>query len=535
MKRSWLILVLIMLVTGTVSAQEPEFKLTATDTQIAQGESTYLQLVVTNARGAEREKIKGIGNFQSAYRGTSQQIKIVNGEKTVIKKYNYEITPKSAGEFPLQGVVEYQGKQQTTNQLTIKVREGKEAAEETTKQQTKDLFIKTKLSREEIYFGQKAVLEYILFSRYQVEKSGFLENIEIDNFMVNKLEPGDQKIVRINGEKYLKQKVGRVILTPMDTGQFEIPAYKFQANLSSGDGFFSSTTAKKLTTEPRKIEVLSLPKQNQPDDFSGVVGDLEVTGSFSDTSVDYGDSVTLSVTAEGNCNLDNLEEILKQDLSGVEVYQTQKNSREQIKNGSYQAEKEFEIIFVLQSGGQIEIPDVDLTYFNPQTKEYETATLGGQTLTVTGEPNSGANSADQETVTVSQITVPEKEGEKYYTLRVRKNQARWLGIGILALALITGLGAAGYRYWQSSQNQLTKIYRQLEQETEEEKICELFNQLIKEKYGLSIKANSRRQLKQQIDDQQLAADIQAVVDYFETKDEDLDVEAKIDSIYSRLS
>lgn len=523
------------MIAGTAGAQEPKFKLTATDTQITKGDSTYLQLIVINARGAERKKIKGSDSFRSTYRGTSQQIKIVNGEKTVIKKYNYELVPRSAGEFTLQGIVEYQGQQQTTNQLTIKVREGKDTGGQTTKQQAEDLFIKTELSREKIYFGQKAVLEYVLFSRYQVEKSGFLENIEIDNFMVNKLEKGDQEIVRINGEKYLKQEVGRIILTPMETGQFEIPAYRFQANLSSGDGFFSSTTAKRLTTDPQQIKVLPLPKQNQPDDFSGVVGDLSLEGSFSNTSVKYGDSVTLSVTAEGNCNLDNLDKLVNQKLPQVEVYETEKESKEQIKNGKYYAQKKYEVIFVPRQGGQVKTPEVKLSYFNPQTKEYETANIEGQTLTVTGQPNRGTNSAGQKTVKVSQITVPESGGEKYYTLRVRKDYARWLGIGFLALVLITGLGAAAYRYWQSSQDQLAKIYRQLQQETEEEKIYELFNQLIKTEYGLSVKANSRRQLKQQIDNQQLAADIQAVVDYFEIQDKDLDVEAKIDSIYSRLS
>lgn len=86
--------------------------------------------------------------------------------------------------------MEYKGKTYRTNELKITVRETRED----TTGELKDLFIKTNISaEEEIYFGQKAVLTYELYSRYNIEDFGFLDSINIDGFMMNDVKQEDLK------------------------------------------------------------------------------------------------------------------------------------------------------------------------------------------------------------------------------------------------------------------------------------------------------------------------------------------------------
>jgi hypothetical protein len=144
---------------GSVLAKDPEFRLDMDTLNLQKGTSTNLVLSVINANNAQVVDITGLDNFDVVSKSNSTSTRIINGDKTVQINYVYVIMPKTTGKFTLQGIVRYNGTDYKTNQLEVNVSE----AGNNTKGEAKDLFVKTILSSNEIYFGQKTVLSYELY------------------------------------------------------------------------------------------------------------------------------------------------------------------------------------------------------------------------------------------------------------------------------------------------------------------------------------------------------------------------------------
>lgn len=538
------------LAAGTVLAEEPQFKLDIGNTKLQPGVSTQLLLTVKNAKGAGKPKIKGLDNFEVLSQGSTTQTQIVNFKTTHLKKYHYQIMLEKTGTFSLQGIVEYQGREYKTNQLTVEVKERNMED----KQDRGSLFIETKLEKEKVYFGEQVVLHYNLFSRYRVQDYGFRENPNFDNFIAKKIkEELKADYARIAGKKYIKYEVAKVILTPTKTGELKVPSFNFQVNISSDD-FFNSVQAKYLQTQQQKIKVISLPEKGQPTDFSGLVGQLELKAKSSAEKVKYGDSVSWQVTAEGTCNLDNLNQLIKANKENYEIYETAKDSDNQLQNGQYYSKKDFEIIIVPQKGGTLKFPEIKIPYFNPQTESYEYATLKGQEIEVTGGPQKDSsteqsaaddstksnNKEELETVEVRQINVQEEKTDDYYTLKIKKSYVKWSLVILTFFILLMIMVLIVKKYLSQKDDRLKQIYEQIQKADSDNELYNCLNQLIKTKYGVSLKADSRQIIKENISDEQVIQDVILVLDYIERKRysferEELNLKEKINDIHEHLS
>jgi len=278
----------------------------------------------------------------------------------------------------------------------------------------------------------------------------------------------------------------------MKPGSFTIPACNFQVNVSTGD-FFSSSRPVYLQTDPLELTVKPLP--NPPADFSGVIGKLSLDSGYSRQEVNYGDSITLRVTASGDCNLDSLTKIFNDDIAGFSVYETQKSTEEGIENNQYHASKEFEIILVPETNGEIAIKPVSITYFDPETGTYEKAEIPGTTITVHGEAPMAqipaqAGTGAVETVRVEQVSYNTGSGE-YLTIQLKKDSlvtAFWVFGGILAL----GLAAFLFLLWQKRRSRaVDDLYRKIRKSGDPNEIYNLFNMMVKSLFGISLKADTR--------------------------------------------
>ena len=195
-----------------VLADEPEFILSIDDLSLEMGVSTNLVLSLVNAPDAKVLKIEGLDDFDVLSSRQSAYTSIIINKTTYKRDHNYIIMPKKTGEFTLCAIVEYKGQTYRTNELKITVRE---VSEDTTGD-IKDLFIKTNISAEEIYFGQKTVLTYELYSRYSIEDFGFLDSINIDGFMLVDTKQEDLKASYdyLQDKKYIKSEASHIILSP---------------------------------------------------------------------------------------------------------------------------------------------------------------------------------------------------------------------------------------------------------------------------------------------------------------------------------
>lgn len=544
-KKIFLLIILFVTLLGSstyVLAKDPQFLLDIDSLNLQKGKSTKLVLSMINAQGAKLTQIKGLENFDvlSSHQSTSTQI--INGDITYQNDINYVIMPKNTGQFTLEGIIEYKGKTYQTNQLNINVSE----AEDLPQDQVSDLFIKTVLSDNEVFLGQKVIWAYELYTRYNIEDYGFLENIELEGFMLNDV-PNDKlkaEYVYLEGNKYAKYEVKKTFLTTIKTGTFTIPEYNFQVNVSTGRGFFSTSQAEYMKTEAKQLTVKPLPG-NKPADFSGLVGELNLQSEYSRREVPYGDSLTLKVTATGNCDFSVLDKITKNGIDNFTVYETEKGMEENIVGNQYWAKKEYEIILVPEKSGEIKIDPIHITYFDTKSGTYKQAEIPGATITVTGnapqfqtqvQNNSGP--AITEKVTIDRVSyAPKMDG--YLTLNVKKSHLVIAIIILVVLAILLVLAIFLKKYFRVQDKKLSEMYKQISTAKDKNEIYSILNNMIKYRFNLSIKASSRDLIKSELAKYNLSEPVLEIIDYIEngksiSGEENSYLKDKLKEIYKKI-
>lgn len=525
LKAAFLLLILTSFIFGTytnVFAKDPEFQLDIDNLNLQTGASTNMVLSIINAKGAKLSEIKGIENFDVMSTNQSTSTQIINGDVSSQNNINYVIMPKNEGQFTLQGIVEYRGKTYQTNELKINVTKTANAQQEA----VSDLFIKANISSTDIYLGQKVVMSYELYSRYNIDlaNSGFKTNIEVDGFMMSDV-PQDKlkaEYVYLEGKKYAKYELKQSYLTPIKAGTFTIPENNFQANVITDDFFgFSQGEPKYLKTEAKKLTVKALPG-NQPSDFSGLVGKLNLKAEYSRKELTYGDSLTLKVTASGSCDLSILDKITKKGVPGFTVYETGKDVSESIVDGKYSAQKVYEIILVPEKNGDVEIDPIYISYFDTESGTYKQAEIPGTTIKVLGDAPQvqtqaqGQNNGNAVTqkVTIDQISyTPKSDG--YLTIQLKKDHLFITLIIFIILALLIVLAIFLLKYLKKPDKNLKAMFNQLNKASDKNEIYSILNNMIKYSFNLSLKASSKDTIKTKLAQYQLANPILEVMDYME--------------------
>lgn len=510
-----LFFLIIIMQTMSIQAEEARIRLDMDSLNLELGVSTNMTLTLENINGGRLKSIEGIEHFEILSSGQSQNTSIVNGKTTQSIQVNYALMPKTTGDFTLIGYVEYEGKTYETNALEVHVSEQSSNLDG----ETEDIFLKTNLSKENAYFGEKLVLTYELYSRYRIDHYGFKDMVQLDGFITKDFSEEQLKsnYVTIDGKKYVKYEVKKMILSPTTPGAMKIPSYQLEVILSTGD-FFSQGKSMYLNTDALDVQVQPLPTENQPKDFTGLIGQLDVQATYSQEEVAYGQSLSLHVKLSGNSNLELVDSIFPKDINNFTVYETEKDLREDVLGNDYVAEKAFEMILVPKATGEITIEPIQITYFDVVTETYQDAVIPGKTITVNGtmptvaSQTGNAGVAEREQMIINQIN-PVQLDEAYFTL---KKSHVYTGI-VIVLLIIMILAIFYYMRMKNRKRDkpLQAIYERVKKAKDNQDYYNILNDMIKYRYHISIKASSREDIKQHILNPTVVASIFDMMDTME--------------------
>ncbi|MFQ5716909.1 MAG: BatD family protein, partial [Nitrospinales bacterium] len=147
-------------------------------------------------------------------------------------------------------------------------------------------------------------------------------------------------------------------------------------NFFFNDPFFGTTARnehKTLKTKPIPMEVLALPKKDRPADFSGLVGQFEISAALGKKELEVGDTTTLTLTVTGAGNIQYAYLPPPKVKDSFKVYTDQPHLEKAIVNHKISGRKTFKFALVpLQEGEQV-IPPIVLSYFDPEKRQYRTA------------------------------------------------------------------------------------------------------------------------------------------------------------------
>jgi hypothetical protein len=372
--------------TGASVAEDFRAEASVDRRAVGVGEALTLTIAVYGGDQIKEPDLSGIDGFRVVNKSTSRNVSIVNMKMTRSLSLQYTLVALKQGEHVL-GPFTVAADKQTyeTDPVRVTVTKGRAPSEreQDGAQSNEDLvFLTASVDKSTAYVGQQ--ITYTLKFAYRVHLSGMQYDAQDHTgFWFEDLGDTGPEIETIRGTQYYVLTRRRAFF-PISSGKFTIgkAGVRFEARQLdpfSRDPFslfgrdrFSAFGRRQGAAEAKsiEIEVLPLPSQGKPVDFTGAVGNFSLSAQASATEVMVGESLTLSVKVRGRGNLKSIGEIPLPEIRDFRVFAPKAreviNADGQVVGG----EKIFELVLVPQRPGNYTLEGFEFSYFDPAKATY---------------------------------------------------------------------------------------------------------------------------------------------------------------------
>ncbi|PWU14805.1 MAG: hypothetical protein C5B49_12625 [Bdellovibrio sp.] len=246
----------------------------------------------------------------------------------------------------------------------------------------------------------------------------------------------------INGQVYRKALLASHALFPIKEGSAVIDEYKIKGQVKAMQGAFGALGMGPAYNFERSsqripIKVLPLPKEGRPADFTGAVGQFNISANLDNNILPVNEPFSLRIRFEGTGNAKLIEMPTVQWPAALEVFDTKQESKF-FKNG--QSYKQFEIMLIPRQLGEITTPPISISLFDPQKKAYYTRTIEPISLKI--QPGGTAPTLANKRISEKVELPPEGPHlpAPVAVLRKAGSPLGWGGVGLLYFAVISFLG-----------------------------------------------------------------------------------------------
>jgi hypothetical protein len=402
---------LAALVAATALADDPLVYATIQPAQILLGESA--QFTITNlGDGTNPITMPVVAGLKFEIIGRTREVQLINGTMLPSSSIVMRVTPQIAGIFTIPAVTP------KAQPLVLQVNAASSAANVPHPsgriappppppppilsgasipkgvRLTDDgsAYVRLSIPKREVFVGESVPIEIEVGMR-----SGFvsslngLPKLSDDNFALNNLSHQPERTEKlINGEPFVLL-TWRSTLAVIKPGAFPLSAEvpltvkirtrpKQQSSLDDrfGDPFwqnlFGATVPKDInvTSPAQELTVHELPAQGRPVDFHGAIGTFSIASDVSPTKADVGDPLTLRMRVMGSGNFDRVDSSMLEHLGQWKTYPP-KSSFNTSDPLAFSGMKTFEQPVIATKSGVQELPALTFSYFDPNTRRYETA------------------------------------------------------------------------------------------------------------------------------------------------------------------
>ena len=378
-----------LIISVIVPAQEFIFKSYVDQNSITTDE--YLRFIVESNERVQLNNLT-FRDFiirQGPYTSSSSQTTIINGKFESKKEYKstFVLSPKKEGELVIESIkVSYDGKDYTTDRIIINVGKGQKAIQQSnstksnsTNNSNSKLFAKISTTKLNPFLGENILISYKIYqSIYHVRN---LEVTDYDlpmsnDFWTELIEPKNKQWKEeqetINGIRYSVFTLKKEIISPQKSGKITIPA--FEVTTMVNRDFFNRGIQKNLKSNTIVLNVKKLPN-NPPPSFNGQVGkNYKLKVNFSKKELNVDDALDIGIEISGNGNLKQLSLPKINYPQDLEKYPEEIKSKINIKTSGISGKKQMSQLLIPRFHGEYEIPKIEFSYFDINSKQYITLT-----------------------------------------------------------------------------------------------------------------------------------------------------------------
>lgn len=256
---------------------------------------------------------------------------------------------------------------------------------------------------------------------------------------------------RINGVNYISLDLISEVLYPIASGEQYISSAEAIISYIVADEssfFLDQEKKEELQSREIKINVKPLPTEGRPETFSGAVGQFSIHYELDKQPWRTNEASSLKIIISGTGNLNPAKSPAITLPDALELYDPIESNDQVYSNGEVRATRTIEYSLIPRKTGRVQLPTLELSYFDPKSGSYRKAIAQAQTVEVI----QGRNIERQEGGAVLQHAttgedtpydiIPEGESSPSLHQQSELGIVSYLGINILVVVL----GFALYRY-----------------------------------------------------------------------------------------
>lgn len=421
MRRRLLLTVILLLSAASVFAADKSVKFEVSGPRVVTVGEVFRLEFVLNAKPKEftPPTIEGLDILAGPALSNSQSISIVNGEvsKTTTYTYTYVLQGNSAGEFSVseaQAVVD--GTVYRTSAFRIEAvdenQDGSDGAQRSADSDAAspssaahrqssgssaerangisadDIFVRAIVDKTSVFKGEPVRVTFKLYTRIPMSGvenprlpsfNGFWsQDLSVDGYQWQR-ENYNNKVYdsRVFSEYLLyPQQTGTLTIEPMDLTVVAQIVLQSQRRQSLLDDFFgmgpdTQEVRRKLSSQSVKITVKDLP-DGAPTGFSGAVGQFSMDASMPSSSISANSAATYTIKISGRGNLPLIQSPKVKFPTSFEQYNVKATESLKPSVTGISGYRQFEYPFIARAEGEYTVPEVEFSFFNPQSAQYET-------------------------------------------------------------------------------------------------------------------------------------------------------------------
>lgn len=406
---------------------EYTFTATASSTKVSVGEQIQINFTLntTSGKNFHPPSFKGFTILAGPSRSMSTQI--INGVVSSSLSFSYILLADAEGTFTIEPAsIEVNGKSLKTNPITIAVEKGSQSkspqqsqsptneerslSEQANEILRNNIFIRLNVDKSQVYLGESVTATYRLYVhpdlnilKVSVPKMPSFNGFWAQDFGIKELKFSQEVI---NGTVYKVADLKQVVLIPQQTGNLTIEPMEIEFlvrlfikqqkkrfrdpfDMLFDDPFFSNPFFSNnyrdfpflVKSRTASIKVLPLPR-NQPAEFHGGVGTLQIASSIDKTKLKTGEIATLRLKINGKGNLKLLSPF-KLDLpSDIDTYEPKIIDNTNVNPAGITGSITFEYYLIPKNPGKFKIEPIKFAYFDLTRKDYVTLSTEPYTLEV---------------------------------------------------------------------------------------------------------------------------------------------------------
>ena len=401
MKRRVCIFIIFSLLFSHVVAQTLTGR---APSQVAVGEQFRLSYTVNT------DDVKGFraGNIPEEFdvlmgpsTSTQSSYQLVNGHMSSSSSvtYTYILMAKKNGSFTIPAAQAQVGsKTIQSNELHIKVSGQAQSSQGGSRQSSpgeeirsagsaisgSDLFIKVSASKHRVREQEPILLTYKVYTLVGLTQlNGKMADLK--SFYTREVPlPAEKsfKVENFHGRAYKTVTWQQYVMFPQATGKLEIPSITYEGlvvqrnrNVDPFEAFFNGGSGyievkKQITAPGITIQVDPLPQR--PANFSGGVGQFNISATLDQPQVKANNPVKLRVVVSGVGNMKLLKQPVVKFPKDFDSYDAKVTDNTKLTTQGLEGSIVYDYLAVPRHQGDFDIPAIEYTYFDTRSGEYKT-------------------------------------------------------------------------------------------------------------------------------------------------------------------